>query len=74
MTNKDTFTIEIPNWCKIGFYIRWHAPDRTGHDWVRERIIGYGYDGFFHQAHNCPVYFTRFTEYGKTVELEEELK
>lgn len=74
MTNKDTFTIEIPSWCKIGTRIKWYKPDTTGCDWVYERIIGYGYDGFFHQAHNCPVYFTKFTEYGKTVELAEEYK
>ena len=74
MNNTDTFTIEIPSWCKIGTRIKWYNPDITGHDWVFERIISYGYDGFFHQAHNCPVYFTKFTEYGKTVELAEEYK
>lgn len=69
--DKETFTIEIPNWCRIGMYIKWYAPNITGRDWVREEIISYGYDGFFHQAHNCPVYYTKFSEYGKTVELED---
>lgn len=64
-------TIEIPNWCKIGSHIKWHAPEITGDDWVTEKIIAFGYDGFFHQAHNCPMYFTKFSEYGKTVKLKK---
>lgn len=40
-------TIEIPDWCKIGLFIEWHAPNITGNDWVKEEIIGYTYDGFF---------------------------
>ena len=59
--------IEIPEWCKIGLEIEWNAPNVTGNKWVREKIIGYGYDGFFHQAYNCPLHFTKFLEYGKTV-------
>lgn len=71
MTAKNTFAIEVPNWCKIGLYIEWYAPMITGQtSWVREKIISYGYDGFFHQAPYCPVYFTKFSEYGKTVRLE----
>lgn len=64
-------TIEIPNWCRIGLYIRWDAPEITGQRWVREEIIAYGYNGFFHQAHNCPLYFTKFSEYGKTVKADK---
>ena len=64
-------TIEIPDWCRIGLYIQWHAPNLTGMEWVRERNVAFGYDGFFHQEHNCPMYFTKFSEYGKTVKLEE---
>ena len=71
MIHENTFAITIPSWCKIGAWIKWYASDVTGCDWVREKIIGYGYDGFFHQAHNCPLYFTKFSEYGKTVILEE---
>lgn len=63
--------IEIPDWCKIGTFIEWDAPQITGYRWVREEIIAFGYDGFFHQAHNCPMYFTKFAEYGKTVRLKE---
>ena len=62
--------IEIPDWCKIGTFIEWNAPRITGHNWVREKIVAFGYDGFFHQAQNCPMYFTEFDEYGKTVRLE----
>ena len=64
-------TIEIPDWCRIGLYIQWNAPNLTGMEWVREKIVAFGYDGFFHQAHNCPMYFTEFSEYGKTVKVEE---
>ena len=62
--------LEIPDWCKIGLYIEWDAPNVTGYCWVREKIIAYGYNGFFHQSHNCPLYFTEFSEFGKTVRLE----
>lgn len=59
--------IEIPDWCVIGKCVEWHAPYITGNEWVREVIISYGYDGFFHQAHNCPVYYSKFTEFGKQI-------
>lgn len=74
MITENTFTIEVPNWCKIGSYIEWYNPISTGlTSWVTEIIIGYGYDGFYHQASNCPLYFTKFSEYGKTVRLKEEI-
>lgn len=60
-------TISVPDWCLIGEYIEWNNPIVTGEEWVREEIISYGYDGFFHQSHNCPVYYSKFDEYGKTV-------
>lgn len=60
-------TIEIPNWCVIGKQIEWHAPYITGNEWVTETIISYGMDGFFHREHNCPIYYSKFSEYGKTV-------
>lgn len=63
--------IEIPDWCKIGAYIEWDNPHLTGQRWVREKIIAYGNGGFFHQGANCPMYFTKFSEYGKTVRLEK---
>ena len=59
--------INIPDWCKIGLFIEWHAPSKTGKEWVKEEIIGYTYDSFLHQAKNCPIYQTEFSEYGKTV-------
>lgn len=60
--------IEVPDWCQIGKYIEVKHPQHTGSDsFYKEKILSYGIDGFFHQEHNCPVYFTRFSEYGKTV-------
>ena len=64
--------LEIPDWCIIGKTIEWNAPHITGYEWVYERIISYGTHGFFHQQHNCPVYFSEFSEYGKTIrEIED---
>lgn len=60
-------TIEIPDWCIIGKIIEWNTPAITGNEWVKEKIISYGIDGFFHQAHNCPVYYSKFVEYGKKI-------
>lgn len=64
--------IKIPIWCEIGKTVLWNAPSITDQDWAKEKIISYGHDGFFHQAHNCPVYFTKFSEFGITVKLGEE--
>lgn len=64
--------IEIPDWCKIGTYIEWSEPLITGFDWVKEKIVAFGYDGFFHQANNCPMYFSKFSDYGETVRLVGE--
>ena len=63
--------IEIPDWCRIETWIEWDNPLITGQHWVREKIIAYGVDGFFHHAGNCPMYFTKFSEYGKTIRLEK---
>lgn len=60
-------TIEIPDWCVIGKIIEWSAPAINGNKWVKEKIISYGIDGFFHQAHNCPVYYSKFAEYRKKI-------
>ena len=59
--------IEVPDWCAIGKTIEWHNPLITGFDWVKERIISYGIDGFYHQEYDCPMYYTKFSEYGKTI-------
>lgn len=37
-----------------------------------KKIISYGNDGFFHQNHNCPVYYNKFSDLGKTVRLCEQ--
>ena len=39
---------------------------------LERKIISYGNDGFFHQAHNCPVYYNKFSDLGKTVRLCEQ--
>lgn len=62
-----TVVIEIPDWCVIGKWVEWSAEYITGNKWVKEKILSYGVDGFFHQGSNCPVYYTKFVEYGKTV-------
>ena len=40
--------------------------------WFKEKIISYGNDGFFHQNHDCPVYYNKFSDLGKTVRLCEQ--
>ena len=64
---NNKITIEVPDWCLLGMTVLWHAPHITGYDWVEEEVISYGYDGFFHKGPNCPVYYSKFTEYGKTI-------
>lgn len=63
--------IEIPDWCRINELIEIKDVNKIRGDdpkaWYLERIKGYGDGGFFHQAYNCPVYFTPFNEWGKTV-------
>ena len=44
-------TIEIPDWCVIGKYVEWNASHITGNEWVTEKIISYGIDGFFHKVY-----------------------
>ena len=69
-------TIELPNWARIGAtvlvkdtkMIRGDSPN----NWYTEKIIAFGYSGVFHQAKDCPVYFTEFKQYGKTIKLKGE--
>ena len=65
--------INIPDWCIKGKTVEvlMYNKDTGQREWFKEKIISYGVDGFFHQAHNCPMYFTEFSEYGKTVKVEE---
>ena len=69
-------TIELPDWARIGniIEVRDYALKRgdDSNHWYRERIISFGYNGVFHQAAYCPVYFTEFEEYGKTIRLPED--
>ena len=69
-------TIEVPDWAKIGRIIlirdknciRGNNPDR----WYREKILPYGLDGIFRQGHNCPVYYSKFDEFGVNIKLLED--
>lgn len=73
--SMDTRTIKIPNWCKIGVIVEVRYPDgRTGDKkaFYKERIIGYTDNGFITQAHNCPMYYHQFNEFGKTVKVDNK--
>jgi hypothetical protein len=61
--------INIPDWCCIGKTIEWKTfdTDYGKARWFKEKIISFGYDGFFHQAYNCPVYYSKFSDYGNTI-------
>lgn len=61
--------IEIPDWCVIGKQIEFkmYDPNEGKANWFKDKIISYSTDGFFHKAHNCPVYHNKFTDYGTTV-------
>ena len=68
--------IELPDWARIGAEVlvkdtKMTRGDRPN-DWYIEKIIAFGYDGVFHQAKNCPMYFTEFNQYGKTIKLKGE--
>lgn len=54
---------------KLEKYIEFQMYDKdTGEvRWFKDKIMSYGEDGFFHQEHNCPVYFNKFSDYGTTV-------
>ena len=70
LQKEESITIEIPNWCKIGKIIEWKDEKCVADNdpyWYKEKILSFGYDGFFHQAHNCPVYYSKFSDYGKTI-------
>ena len=70
-------TIELPYWAVIGTKIlvkdyacvRGENPDV----WYEEEIIGFGYDGVFHKAHNCSTYYTPFNQYGISLKLKYEV-
>jgi len=68
--------IELPNWARIGAEVLvkdiWMIRGDNPKEWYVEKIIAFGYDGVFHQAHNCPMYFTEFNQYGKTIKLKGE--
>lgn len=61
--------IEIAEWCKIGRTIEYKMfdPEYEELRWFEEKIISFGYDGFFHRAFGCPVYYSKFSDYGNTI-------
>lgn len=61
--------LNIPDWCVIGKYVEVKMYDKTydRYDWFKEKIISYSENGFFHQSHNCPIYHSLFSDYGKSV-------
>lgn len=59
-------TVTIPDWCCIGATVEYEY--RPG-EWVRETIHSYGTDGFYHQAYGCPMYYSKYTDLGRTVRL-----
>lgn len=69
-------TIELPDWARIGMQVlvrdtKLIRGDNPNH-WYTEKIVAFGYDGVFHQAKDCPMYFTEFKQYGKTIKLKGE--
>ena len=72
---KHEHIIDVPDWAKLNEYVLvLHEYDAAIDKpaWLSEKIIGYGYDGVFTQAHNCPVYFYKFSDYGKRIKKNNE--
>ena len=65
--------ITVPDWAMIGSYIFVKDIDLVRGDdpehLYEEKIVSYGYDGFFHKAPNCPTYYSKFSDLGKTIFL-----
>lgn len=63
--------IELPDWAKIGatVLVKDVHLDRGDNPnaWYKETIISFGYDGVFVQTHNCPIYYYKFSDYGKII-------
>ncbi len=70
--------IMIPDWAHIGRTVvvkdthKYRGDDRN--ELWGERVIAYGNDGVFHQEHDCPVYYTEFSKYGKTIFSPEDVR
>ena len=61
-------TLTIPDWCRIGATVEHQY--RPG-EWVEEIVHSYGTDGFFHQAYGCPMYYSAYSEFGRTIRLKD---
>ena len=69
--------IELPDWAIIGKVILVkdvHYIRGENQSWYKEKIVAFGENGIFHQASNCPMYFTPFSEWGKTIKEVNEIK
>ena len=72
----EHIVIELPDWARIGATVevkdvrcdRGDEPNR----WFREKIISFGYDGVFTQAHDCPVYYYKFDDWGKKIRYPKD--
>lgn len=60
-------TLTIPDWCRIGATVEYQY--RPG-EWAEEVVHSYGTDGFFHQAYGCPMYYSAYSEFGRTIRLK----
>ncbi len=60
-------TLTIPDWCRIGATVEYQY--RPG-EWVEETVHSYGTDGFFHQAYGCPMYYSAYSDFGRTIRLK----
>lgn len=60
-------TLTIPDWCRIGATVEYQY--RPG-EWVEEIVHSYGTDGFFHQAYGCPMYYSAYSDFGRTIRLK----
>ena len=61
-------TLTIPDWCRIGATVEYQY--RPG-EWVDEVVHSYGTDGFFHQAYGCPMDYSAYSEFGRTIRLKD---
>ena len=61
-------TLTIPDWCRIGATVEYQY--RPG-EWVDEVVHSYGTDGFFHQAYGRPMYYSAYSEFGRTIRLKD---
>ena len=76
MNDSTVMTIELPSWARIGLMVYVKDVNCIRGDnptnWFKERIIAFGYDGVFHQAYDCPMYYSHFDDYGEKILSEDD--